>query len=181
MIRGIFFAQSLDNAPNTWDTMNTLRRAMILAAAFVFLACQSQDDMDKAQLLRHFDIPPGTQIIEYHGYPDRVGFGQREGLQVSATYRFTESELAAWLPQARSNGWQPLPIPPEIRQKIPYKGLKVDIDAAQGLYLCRTAGDNVLHAKKTRSCAEVQRMNDIIIGTLDPVSRQLRVTVRSSY
>jgi hypothetical protein len=154
---------------------------MILAAAFVFLACQSQDDMDKTQLLRHFNIPPGAQLIEYNGYPARVGFGQREGHQVSATYRFTEGELAAWLTQARSNGWQPLPIPSEIREKIPYKGLKVDIDAAQGLYLCRTAGDNVLHAKKTRSCGEVQRMNDIIIGTLDPVSRQLRVTVCSSY
>ena len=161
--------------------MNARRRVMILAAAFVFLACQSQDDMDKAQLHRHFNIPPGTQLIEYNGYPARVGFGQREGLQVSATYRFTEGELAAWLPQARSNGWQPLPIPSEIRKKILYKGLKVDLDAVQGLYVCRTAGDNVLHAKKTRPCGEVQRMNDIIIGTLDPVSRQLRVTVRSSY
>ena len=69
----------------------------------------------------------------------------------------------------------------KIRKKIPYKGLKVDLDGAQGLYLCRTAGDNVLHAKKTRPCEEVQRMNDIIIGTLDPVSCQLRVTMRSSY
>jgi len=161
--------------------MNARRRVMILAAAFFLLACQSQDDMDKAQLLRHFNIPPGTQLIEYNGYPARVGFGQREGLQVSATYRFTEGELAAWLPQARANGWQPLPIPSEIREKIPYKGLKVDLDAAQGVYLCRTAGDDVLHAKNTRPCGEVQRMNDIIVGTLDPVSCQLHVTVRSGY
>src|SRR5512137_2671050 len=93
--------------------MNIRRRVMILAAAFVFLACQSQDDMDKAQLLRHFNIPPGTQLIEYHGYPERVGFGQREGLQVSATYRFTEGELAAWLPQARQTGGSPFRFPPK--------------------------------------------------------------------
>lgn len=161
--------------------MNAVRRMTILAAAFVLLACQATDDRDREQLLRHFGIPPDTQVIEYHGYPARVGFGQREGLQVSATYRFTEGQLAAWLPQARSNGWQPLPIPAETRQKIPYKGLKVDLDAAQGLYLCRTAGDNVLYAKKTRPCGEVQRMNDIIIGILDPDTRQLSVTVRSSY
>jgi hypothetical protein len=167
--------------PKRVDAMNTVRRISILAAAFVLLACQSQDDMDREQLRRHFGIPPGVQMIEYHGYPARVGFGQREGLQVSAKYRFTEGELAGWLPQARADGWQPLPIPAEIRQKIHYKGLRVDLDAAEGLYVCRTAGDNVLHARKTRPCAETQRMNDIIIGTLDPGTRQLSVTVRSSY
>jgi hypothetical protein len=161
--------------------MNTVRRMTILAVAFVLLACQSQDDMDREQLRRHFGLPPGVQIIEYHGYPARVGFGQREGLQVSATYRFTEGQLAVWLPQARSSGWQPLPIPAETRRKILYKGLKVDLDAASGFYVCRTAGDNVLYAGKTRPCAEVQRMNDIIIGILDPDTRQLSVTVRSSY
>ncbi len=163
------------------DAMNAVRRMTILAVAFVLLACQSQDDMDREQLRRHFGLPPGVQIIEYHGYPARVGFGQREGLQVSATYRFTEGQLAAWLPQARSNGWQPLPIPAETRRKILYKGLKVDLDAARGFYVCRTAGDNVLYASKTKPCAEAQRMNDIIIGILDPDSRQLSVTVRSSY
>jgi hypothetical protein len=163
------------------ETMKACCRVMILAAVFSFCACQATDDRDREQLLRHFGIPPDTQVIEYHGYPARVGFGQREGLQVSATYRFTEGQLAAWLPQARSNGWQPLPIPAETRQKILYKGMKVDLDAAQGLYLCRTAGDNVLHAKITRPCGEVQRMNDIIIGTLDPISRHLHVTVRSGY
>jgi hypothetical protein len=163
------------------ETMNACSRVMILAVVFIFCACQATDDRDREQLLRHFGIPPDIQVIEYHGYPARVGFGQREGLQVSATYRFTEGQLAAWLPQARSSGWQPLPIPAETRRKILYKGLKVDLDAASGFYVCRTAGDNVLYAGKTRPCAEVQRMNDIIIGILDPDTRQLSVTVRSSY
>lgn len=157
------------------------RLTILVAAAFVLAACQSQDDMDKAQLRRHFGIPPGAEILEYHGYPARVGFGQREGLQVSATWRLTETELAAWLPRAGADGWQPLPIPAAIRQKVPYKGLKVDLDAAEGLYLCRTAGDNVLHATKTRPCSEAQRMNDIIIGILDPGTRRISATVRSSY
>lgn len=161
--------------------MNGCCRVVILAAVFIVSACQSQDEMDREQLRRHFGIPPGVQMIEYHGYPARVGFGQREGLQVSAKYRFTEGELAGWLPQAQANGWQPLPVPAEIRQRIPYKGLKIDLDGAEGLYVCRTAGDNVLHARKTRPCAEAQRMNDIIIGTLDPATRQLSVTVRSRY
>lgn len=153
----------------------------ILVVALVLVACQSQDDMDKAQLIRHFGIPQGAELLEYQGYPARVGFGQREGLQVSATWRLTEAELAAWLPQAAPKGWKPLPIPAGIRQKIPYRGLKVDLDAAEGLYLCRTAGDNVLYAKSTRACADAQRMNDIIIGILDPGTRRLSVTVRSSY
>ena len=157
------------------------RLTILAAAAFVLASCQSQDDMDKAQLRRHFGIPPAAEILEYHGYPARVGFGQREGLQVSATYRLTETELAEWLSKAAANGWQPLPIPVGLRQKIPYKGLKVDFDAAEGLYLCRTAGDNVLYAKNTRPCAETPRMNDIIIGILDPATRRLSVTVRSSY
>jgi hypothetical protein len=156
------------------------RRVLILAV-LLLCACQAQDERDRGQLLRHFTIPPSVQIIEYHGYPARVGFGQREGLEVSATYRFTEAELAAWLPQARADGWQPLPIPAETRSKIPYRGLKVDLDRTVGLYICRTAGDNVLHATRTRPCAEAQRMNDIIIGILDPGTREVSVAVRSSY
>ncbi|MGE5856840.1 MAG: hypothetical protein ACM34C_09795 [Syntrophaceae bacterium] len=113
--------------------MNGCCRVVILAAVFVVIACQSQDEMDREQLRRHFGIPSGVQMIEYHGYPARVGFGQREGLQVSAKYRFTEGELAGWLPEAQANGWQPLPIPAEIRQRIPYKGLKIDLDGTEGI------------------------------------------------
>ena len=52
---------------------------------------------------------------------------------------------------------------------------------SSGLYLCRTAGNDVLHARKTRPYWEVGRLGDAILGVYDREARRLTLEVGSGY
>jgi len=159
-------------------------RILILAGLVLpLVSCgRIQDGKDQKQLIRLFNIPDNAKLVSYRGYPSMVGFGQREGLEISARYRFTDQQLGKFLAAARgSTGWESLPIPAEVKAKIPYKDLKVPLDAQKGVYLCRTAGDNVLAAMKTTSVLAAPRVSDIILGVLNADTNELYVMVKSSY
>lgn len=140
-----------------------------------------QDWVDERALRKQLAIPAGFDLVSYDGYPSMAGFGQREGLEISARYRLDGEQAAAFATRARANGWQPLPIPDATRSKIRFQGLKVPLDAQQGLYLCRTAGDDVLHARETRSCDAANSLHDIILGVLDTSTGELSAVIRAGY
>ena len=88
--------------------MNTVRRMTILAVAFVLLACQSQDDMDRETAAPAFRPHPRCPDNPVLTIPGKGRLRSARGPAGQRTYRFTGS-AAAWLPQARSRA--PLPIP----------------------------------------------------------------------
>lgn len=137
--------------------------------------------LDQRALRRHFAIPTGFDLASYDGYPAMVGLGQRESLELSAHYRLDGEQAAAYLEKALATDWQPLPMPDSIRSKILFQGMKIPLDAQEGIYFCHTAGDDVLHARETRPCAEVDYLHDIIIGVLDTSTNDLYVVIRSGY
>lgn len=153
----------------------------LLIAIVVVTACMSQDALDQQALHKQFDIPNDWQMISYEGFPSRAGFGQREGLRVGAVFQLTAAQSDEFKKQSVGRGWQTLPISQAIVDKIPYQGLKVPLDAQNGFYLCKTAGDNALNATTTRPCADVAKLNDIILGVLDLSTNQLSVVVKASY
>jgi hypothetical protein len=140
-----------------------------------------QDQLDQQALRRQFNLPAGYDPVSYDGYPSMVGFGQREGLEISIVYRLDEKQLEDFLLDAPIEGWKPLPIPQAVRRKILYQGMNVPLDLQSGLYVCRTAGDNVLHARQTRSCSDVDTLHDIILGVFDPAEDKLYLVIRSGY
>lgn len=140
-----------------------------------------QDQIDQRALSDLFDLPGGLTLVAYDGYPAMVGFGQREGLSLNAAYVLTDQQETEFIRRAIARGWEPLPMPESLRVHIPIQGLKVPLEVQSGLFYCRTAGDNVLHAAKTSPCAEAGSMNDIIIGVLDSSQNRLMVEVRSGY
>ncbi len=156
--------------------------AALTLAALGSVSCQPlQDVRDKRALRRLFGIPSGVKLVAYDGYPWMVGFGQREALSVRAAYELTPRELDRFLKTEVPKRWEPLPVPEAVRAKIPFRDLDGPLDTRTGFYLCRTAGDNVLYAKKTRPCACVEQLNDIILGVLDTNARRLSVVVHSAY
>ena len=163
------------------------RRSLILAAgcglSLALSACTPalQDVIDRAALRSLFGLPSGADLVEYEGYPPMVGFGQREGLRLRAVYDFSQAEAVAFLEQARDEGWQPLPIEAALLIHIPFQDLSAPLDRTQGLYLCRTAGDEVLHPASTQDCREVPRMNDLIFGVYDLLERRVWVSVQAGY
>lgn len=140
-----------------------------------------QDRRDRAALRRLFDLPSSYELVSYDGYPSMVGFGQREGLEISAQYELSSEQFEEFLRDASDRGWEPLPIPEIIDSRILYQGLPVPMDLLDGLYYCHTAGDNVLHAKATHACIDVNVLSDIILGILDASTRRLYVVVRAGY
>ena len=157
----------------------------LLGLALLLGACSGaqgvQDAIDQAALRRRFGLPRRAEVVNYRGYPSMVGFGQREGLGLSATFQLEPEPAQAFLERAAEAGWEPLPIEAGLVERIPFRELEVPLNLSQGAYLCLTAGNEVLHAKHTRSCDEVVQFHDIIFGVFDSTTNQVWVTVRSGY
>ena len=151
---------------------------LILIAA----SCQViTDETDKAALKRHFEIPDNAEMIAYDGYSGIVGFGQREGLRISAKYSLNTEDMHEWIRIMKGKGLKKLPIEPESRSKIWFKDKLVPLETNSGYYLCRTAGSDVLNTTITKSCDEVDYLRDIILAILDTEKKELSVIVTSGY
>ena len=112
-----------------------------------------QDRMDQSALRELFGLPRRAEVVEYDGYPPMVGFGQREGLGLSAAFQLEPEEAKAFLETAAEAGWEPLPIEAGLVERIPFRELDVPLHLSQGMYSCQTTGNEVLHAETTCSCA----------------------------
>jgi len=163
------------------------KRVLIMAAccglSLALNGCAQplQDMIDRAALRALFGLPAGAELVEYQGFPSMVGFGQREGLRLRAVYDLSQAEAAAFLEQARDGGWQPLPISAGLLRHIPFREFPVPLDRTRGLFVCRTAGDQVLHPARTVDCLEVRHLNDLIFGVFDSVERRVWIGVQAGY
>jgi hypothetical protein len=140
-----------------------------------------RDSADLERIREIFGIPEDFELVSYDGYPSSVGFGQREGLELSAVFQLTGGQAHGFVADRLASGWSELPMPEGVVASIPFRGLPVPVDALQGVYICLTAGDDVLYARETRPVAEGDRINDLILGVLDTTEDRLYVMVRSAY
>ena len=139
------------------------------------------DESDKAALKRHFEIPDDAEIIVYDGFPPTVGFGQREGLTISVKYLMSDEDMKEWIKNMLAKGLKKLPVETECKNKLWFKNKLVPLQTKTGYYYCRTAGNDVLNATETKSCDEVDNLNDIIFAILDTEKKELSVIVTSGY
>jgi hypothetical protein len=161
----------------------------IALGSFLILVCAGlglaptpvQEWRDERAVRRLFDVPSGYERTYYDGFPAMVGFGQREGLEISVGYRLTERQAEVFLRQAAADGWKSLPIPEAVRSKILFQGLRIPMESDSGLFLCQTAGNDVLHARQTRACQSAPSLPDIILGVLDADRAELHLVVRAGY
>jgi hypothetical protein len=155
---------------------------ILLLILFLSTSCQQvTDSSDKAALKKHFEIPEDAEMIAYDGFPPVAGFGQREGLSISAKYKLNDEEMNSWIKNVQSKGLKILPIQDECRSKLWFKDRLIPMDTQTGYYFCRTAGNDVLNATETKPCDEVNYLNDIIFAILDTEKKELSVIVISGY
>lgn len=157
-----------------------MKRVLLLLLLSGLSACTSQDASDQAALRRLFSLPNDVQIVHYEGFPSQVGFGQREGLYLVAHYQLTPEQVSVWANDAPA-GWEPLPMPMEVQAQMDAFRFEALRDGQEGYYFCRTAGDNVLHAKETRPCTAVKDPLDLIAGVVDLATGEMVVQVQSFY
>jgi hypothetical protein len=142
---------------------------------------ERQDRADLARLKEIFGVPGEARLVSFDGYPASVGFGQREGLSLSAEFELPPDLVPAFLEERLEAGWRELPIPEEVAGRIPFEGLPVPLEASTGIYTCRTAGDDVLHAGGTVPVEDAAFVNDILVGVFETGTGRLSVAVRSAY
>jgi len=149
---------------------------------FVATSCQwLTDSSDKSALEKHFEIPDDAEMIAYDGFSTMVGFGQREGLNISARYLLNDEDMSKWIKNMQTKGLKNLPIESECKSKLWFKDKLVPLETKTGYYFCRTAGDDVLNATETKPCNEVENLNDIIFAILDTEKKELSVIITSGY
>jgi hypothetical protein len=110
------------------------------------------DRSDQMALRTQARIPPFAELVSFEGHPFTVG--PREGLSLSATFAIPGGRVQAFEAAMGATGsqWQPLPIPPGVKERISFRFAGLNMDAARGFFRCRTAGDNVLYEQDTSSC-----------------------------
>lgn len=151
----------------------TCARPRILVLLLALAACGDQDASDQRAVRRLCGLPPEATVVAWTGFPARSGFGQREGLEVSGTFR----PPAGW--RAADAGYRATPWP--AAREAAQRGFALGrvFDGARALR-CETAGDNVLRAERTRPCDAVTPLLDLIACAELPTG-EVRVVVRSAY
>ena len=155
---------------------------VFLLLLFVTNSCQwLTDSSDKSALEEHFEIPDDAEMIAYDGFPTMVGFGQREGLNISAKYLLSDEDMNEWIKIMQTKGLKKLPIESECKGKLWFQDKLIPLETKTGHYYCRTAGNDVLNATETKLCDEVDNLNDIIFAILDTEKKELSVIITSGY
>jgi hypothetical protein len=170
-------------------------------------SCQSiADRSDQKALRKQCQIPTFARLEKFNGFPYINGFGQREGLHISAKFKIPIDKAVHFEKslQRKDSQWRALPIPADILAKNSFKLSNVNLKASKGFFRCRTAGDNALHEKETSSCfnpkiwrmvkkepprwkrketplESIDSFSDIIISVYEPTSRTITASVASGY
>ena len=149
-----------------------------------------QDQADQRALRQQAQIPRQARTVVFEGFPWRNGFGQREGLLLYGRYWLPQLDRHGWERAVVAKHWRPLPL--AAADRLALGGLERSIPARlplRGFYRCHTAGDDVLHAARTRPCSQqtrppgaaIERLNDVIFSTYEPATGQLSAVVASLY
>ena len=155
--------------------------ALFLLLILTFSCRQVTDETDKASSEEHFEIPDDAEMIAYDGFSTMVGFGQREGLTISAKYLLNDEDMNKWINNMQTKGLKKLPLESECKSKLWFDDKLIPIETDTGYYYCRTAGNDVLNATETEPCDEVDNLNDIIFAILDTDKKELSVIITSGY
>jgi hypothetical protein len=137
------------------------------------LSCTPRDVADQRRVRVLCGLFPDATVVEWHGFPSQIGFGQREGLAISGRFR----PGPGW--SAASAGYRPAPWPAARVAVDERFRLGLVIDGAIAVR-CEAAGDDVLFAQSTRPCDTQPTMNDVILCVLEPAG-EVRAVVRSAY
>jgi hypothetical protein len=150
---------------------------LLLAAAT--LGCESPSDEEV--LRRTFAVPRVARLVSLEASPKTSGTFGREGLSIDAVFGFGPDELAAYRVRLEKDPtWRPLPPPAELLERLP-KGLKLPQGARNGVWACRTAGDDLMHARKSDCIGRAGVLKDAMFAVLDTDRRTLHVAVHTVY
>lgn len=165
-----------------WTTWLLVLAAVAVAFGAIYAWSTRTARSDISILRREFDVPNDARVLYYNALP-KTGLipWPREALDIELILQFDSQDFENYLRAAEAaGGWQQLPIPDGF---FPERSPKFDLTVRPkaGLFQCRTAGDDIMHAKKTVRVNLGESINDLMLGILDFKQQQLIVKVRTGY
>jgi hypothetical protein len=162
--------------------LNTfLIRSLIFLMLIFITNCSSQTNTDKSMLRKQCHIPEYANLVYFKSYPDELGFGQREGIEIEGRYKLLESDVEKFEIEAYKDNWQKFPIPDYIIKRINQVDSTLNLKINNGLYRCYTAGNNVEYAQNTTPLEQVKAPNDLIISIYNREYGQILALIKSKY
>jgi len=156
-------------------------RLCLVFSALVVVAGGCARPSDEEVLRRTFAVPRIARLVSIETHPKIAGTFGREGLTIDAVFAFGPDELAAYRVRLENDPtWRPLPPPADLLGRLP-AGMRPALDAERGVWACRTAGDDLMHARKSDCLARAGKLNDAMFALLDLDRRTLRVHVKTAY
>jgi hypothetical protein len=81
---------------------------------------------------------------------------------------------------------RPMPPPgsvanPSDDQLLEKWGALLPLEVENGLFSCRTAGDDIMHSKRVPCSEQPGDLNDFMFAVLDMDAKQLKIRVKTSY
>jgi len=159
-----------------------MRVGLCLAfSAVVVVAGGCARPSDEEVLRRTFAIPQAAKLLSLEATPKRADRPGREGLRIDAVFGFGPDELAAYRVRLEKDpSWRPLPPVEEVLRRLPASG-PLPLDAKSGVWTCRTAGNDLMHARKSDCMNRPGNLADFMLAVLDADRRVLRVRVKTTY
>jgi|OpeIllAssembly_1097287.scaffolds.fasta_scaffold18077_2 hypothetical protein len=155
------------------------RRVLSLLLLLAGAGCERPSD--EQVLRRTFAVPRVARLVSIDSSPKSAGTFGREGLSIDALFAFGPDELAAYRVRLEKDPtWRPLPPPAPLLRRLP-RGTEIPLDATNGVWACRTAGDDVLHARKSDCLDREGPLSDCLFAILDFDRRTLRIRVKTAY
>jgi len=158
-----------------------VRRLPPLSVLLVVSLAACEKPSDEEVLRRTFAVPRVARLVSIEASPKSTGTIGRDGLTIDAVFGFGPDELAAYRVRLENDPtWRPLPPPVDLSARLP-RGAHPPFDAANGVWACRTAGDDLMRARKSDCMARPGTLNDVMVAVLDFDKRTLRVHVKTEY
>ncbi len=126
-------------------------------------------------------MPRIARLVSIETHPKIAGTSGRNGLAIDAVFAFGPDELAAFRVRLENDPtWRPLPPPASLLGRLP-AGLSLSLETTNGVWACRTAGDDLMRSRKSDCLARTGRLGDAMFALLDFEKRTLRVNVKTAY
>ncbi|MFC1760581.1 hypothetical protein ACFL6U_00700 [Planctomycetota bacterium] len=180
-----------------------MKRILVLTLVVVLclLGCGVQKKSDEQVLRKEFCVPESAELLTLKAFPEKSDHFGREGLKIDAVFKFKLDDFNTYRMQAEKSGsWQQPPVPKNFLMKMGglkfkrqyFKELteeqlyerfitKLPLDVKNGLYQCRSAGDNIMHKRKKIHTSLDHELIDYMFAILDFDEQALRIKVSADY
>jgi len=144
------------------------------------------EESDESAIRNAFNIPQGAIKVSYSSNPKTAGTFGREGLKIHMEFQLPTGNLEGFVQKLESsNEWGQLPIPAGIIKRITNQNYGDFIaqlgSSSKGYFACKSAGDNLMHAKLAHVEENGKKLNDFMLCIINTQTGSIHAMASTDY